>query len=99
MKTLNQIKSNYNNPVALCRQIGRDLEGKYCVGGAVCATAGIHNNFPAPCTLANGLMKLNARLREQYALILALGIIGENEFENFESAWDIVDKALKHKGL
>jgi hypothetical protein len=77
------------------------LTDGYCVGGAVCLWALEHSylqgqleRFPSVDELANVLQVLNGHLSRGNALDYADCIIFNNDTDDFEGAWDAVDRAL-----
>ena len=100
-ETIAQIRANFPRPVsALDGPL--DVEGKYCVGGALWCTAFPNSDddkvvmlFPMPPAIAEALMVLNEQLPHQEALGFANLIMDSNDTRNFEAAWQYAAEALE----
>lgn len=77
---------------------------KYCVGGAlVCTLHGVNLNgcgsaytFPSIPLIAKALSALNPNLPNNVALSYAVIVVNQNSYQQFDLAYDTIEKALAH---
>lgn len=101
MALIDEIKTKYPSPQAACYDTipaTSRSAGDYCVGGAICMTAGnMTQTFPTTYILAIALRELNPALPSEHALAYAALIITNNDVENFDEAWEIARQALAYQ--
>jgi hypothetical protein len=94
MTTMAQIRQQFPHP-RTPQHLAREADS-YCIGGAVCRVAYPHLvfHFPIAQVIGRALRRLNPALSAATARHAAFDIMGENDREAFESAWQVVDRAL-----
>lgn len=103
MKTIIQIQQRYPAPEACSDQKPSYFTYGYCVGGALLMALdegcrlgpyACEQRFPSEDQRAAVLRQYNPQLTEGQAYHCALGIIGANDQEQFDVAWERAHTAL-----
>ena len=91
--TIADIQAQFPHPCRARPGPAHEL-GAYCVGGALCLSAGARWRWPEPWQLRQALRRLNPALREASASWYARRIIKANDRAEFATAWRLATAAL-----
>jgi hypothetical protein len=92
--TATEIRNRYPNPISIVNVNRLD---QYCVGGALCLYLGEGRGFPNEEVITTKLRIVNPKIPEKDAREIAVEIIRNNECGNFDTSWQLLDKALSYK--
>jgi hypothetical protein len=95
-----RLKASHSRPVTSKQAASEShRQGYYCVGGTLVANYITSANPRIPCgdDIAAAIRVLAPSQRYPYSF--ALRIIGYNDSEDFEKAWDMLDQALAGEPL
>lgn len=101
MALIDRIRSANPDPIPCPKDSTTDIEGLYCVGGAIClyTMQGTQHaiNFPTPDTLSRVLTYNNAALDPLTARKFATVITTLNDADHADVAWMAAELALTYQ--